>query len=450
MLGDGLDCDVAVVGGGPGGAAIARLLALAGFETIVLEASSAVREEYRAELIQPSSGTVLEATGAAPEIRARARRVEGMEVFGHKRRLFRVDYEELGKGTALLSMPIHETRAILLGHNVPAGMTVRMGAKVSELIIEDGVVCGVSYRGRDGSPVTVRARLVIGADGRSSRVRRLAGIEADTKRYSVQIITMNGQGGEEWLTHLRLHVHSRRFMALAPAPDGNVRMAWALPVGTFAEARKQPIESLVGQLIAHVPYTEPWAKQVDGWDKVHLQPLDTAFAHEWARDGLLLIGDAAHAVSPFGGQGLNMALHDALIATPLITEALSSSGYPQAQVLGRLQPMRSAVARTTLKGGDIILTVFGPRFPQVVRETVMTIGGKLRAPNRFMLPKLALGTATVRTQLTEGRAGFDRLAAQAATAASRRGAVAGPPGEEDRPAAASPEPVADGTQVPLR
>jgi monooxygenase len=420
MLDDGLDCDVVVAGGGPGGSAIARLLAIAGFETILLESATAVREEFRAELIQPSSLTVLEAAGAAPAILARAQRVAGMEVFGHRRRFFRVDYEELGPGTALLSMPIHETRTIMLSRDLPERLTVRMGAKVNELIISGGAVSGVRYRGPDGSPVTVRARLVVGADGRSSRVRRLAGIEADTKRYAVQIVTMNAHAGAGQLSHLRLHVHSRRFMALAPATDGDVRLAWAIPVGSFAEVRKEPIDALVSQLAAHAPYTEPWARQVTAWDQVHLQPLDTAFAHQWARDGLLLIGDAAHAVSPFGGQGLNMALHDALIATPLITEAMRSAGRPPAEILGRLQTLRSGIARATLKGGDIILTVFGPRFPQPVRETAMTIGGKVRGPNRFMLPNLALGTPAVRSQLAQGRADFDRLADGARRRASSR------------------------------
>jgi monooxygenase len=412
---DELDCDVVVVGGGPGGAAIARLLALTGLQTIVLESASAIREQYRAELIQPSSATVLEATGVAPELLAHGYRIAGMEVFGRRRRFFRVDYAELGEGISLLSIPIRQTRSILLSHDAPPGMSVRLGAKVNGLITEDGVVRGVTYRGPDGEPVTVRARLVVGADGRSSTVRKQAGIEADHKRYSVQIVTMNGHSDDAWLNHLRLHVHSARFMALAPAPGGNVRMAWAIPLGAFPELRKQPIETLVRQLIEHVPYTEPWARQVDSWDKVHLQPLDTAFAHEWARDGLLLIGDAAHAVSPFGGQGLNMALHDALIATPLISEALRSGPYPAAQVLGRLQELRSRVCKGTLAGGDAILTVFGPRFPQPVRETAMTIGGKLRGPNRFLLPRLALGTTTVREHLAAARTAFDALAAGAAT-----------------------------------
>lgn len=396
-----LDYDIVVAGGGPGGGALARLAAKAGYSVVLLESASTIREQYRAELIQPSSLPVLRAAGVADRLHAMARHVEGMEVFGKRRRLFRVDYNELGEGISLMSVPIHETRRLLLESDVPAGMSVRMGAKVNGLVREGDAVRGVTYRDAAAGQRTVRARLVIGADGRNSTVRKAAGIEADEKKYSVQIITMNAHCQDDWLNHLRLHVHDKRFMALAPATDGDVRIAWAIPTGHFNELRRQPIGELVRELVTHEPYVEDWVRQVDSWDKVHLQPLNIAFAHTWAMDGLLLIGDAAHAVSPFGGQGLNMALHDALIATPIIVGALAAADVPPAGMLGQLQELRAATARTILKGGDLALTVFGPRFPQPVRELVMGFGGKVRGPNRFMLPNLALGTSAVRRQLAE-------------------------------------------------
>ena len=400
MPGSGLDCDVVIVGGGPGGGAFGRILARMGFEVIVLESSSEIHEQYRAELIQPSSLTALEAAGVREPMVAGARHVAGMEVFGKRRRLFRVDYAELGEGTTLLSVPIHQTRAMLLRDNLPAGLTVRMGARVNGLVRDGDAVRGVTYRNTDRSLVTVRARLVVGADGRNSVVRRAAEIGATTKKYSVQIITMNA-GGADWLSHLRLHVHDGRFMALAPATGGDVRMAWAIPTGEFGELRKRPIGDLVSELSRHETYVSDWAAQVTSWTDVHLQPLNTAFAHTWALDGLLLIGDAAHAVSPFGGQGLNMALHDSVIAAPIVADAMRRSDVPAGAVLGQLMGMRAATCKGILKGGDLALTVFGPKFPGLVRETVMGFGGKVRGPNRIMLPKLALGSATVRGQLTE-------------------------------------------------
>ncbi|HEX4834545.1 MAG TPA: FAD-dependent monooxygenase [Trebonia sp.] len=415
---EGLDCDVVIVGGGPGGGALARLLAQLSYSVVLLESASAIREQYRAELIQPSSLAPLRAAGVVGRLRAMARHVEGMEVFGKRRRLFRVDYSELSEGTTLMSIPIHETRRVLLEKDVPPGMTVRMGAKVNGLIKEGDAIRGVTYRDSAGEQARVRARLVIGADGRNSVVRKSAGIEAEEKKYDVQIITMNAHCEDDWLNHLRLHVHDKRFMALAPATDGDVRVAWAIPTGHFNELRKQPIGDLVDELVAHEAYVADWVKQVDAWDKVHLQPLNTAFAREWARDGLLLVGDAAHAVSPFGGQGLNMALHDALIASPIIAEALSANDVPPAAILGRLMEMRAGAARTILKGGDLALTVFGPKFPQPVRETAMGFGGKVRGPNRFMLPNLALGTSGVRRQLAEADERYTALLDKPVTVSS--------------------------------
>jgi 2-polyprenyl-6-methoxyphenol hydroxylase-like FAD-dependent oxidoreductase len=406
---ESLDCDIVIAGGGPGGGALARLVAKLGYSVIVLESALTIREQYRAELIQPSSLIPLRAAGVADRLQAMARHVEGMEVFGKHRRLFRVDYAELGEGTTLMSIPIHETRRVLLEEDVPTGMSVRMGAKVNGVIMEGDAVRGVTYRDSTGAKASVRARLVIGADGRTSAVRKAAGITANEKKYSEQIITMNAHCADDWLNHLRLHVHDHRFMALAPATDGDMRIAWAIPCGYFNELRKQPVSQLVQELAAHEPYVEDWVRQVDSWDKVHLQPLNIAFAHEWARDGLLLVGDAAHAVSPFGGQGLNMALHDALIATPLIAEAMATADVPPAEILGRLMEQRASIARAILKGGDIALTVFGAKFPGLVREMVMGFGGKVRGPNRFMLPKLAFGTASVRRQLAEADERFTTL-----------------------------------------
>ena len=422
---DELDCDVVVVGGGPGGAAMARLLALTGLETIVLESDSAIRVQYRGELIQPSSATVLEAAGVASEVLANACRISSMEIHGRRRRLIRVGYGELGEGISLLSIPVHRTREILLDHDTPPGMSVRLGAKVNGLITEDGVVRGVTYRGPGGEQLRVRARLVVGADGRYSTIRKRAGIEADIKRYAVQMVTMNTHSDGPAQSALRLHVHSAHLMVLAPAPDGDVRIGWEIPAGSFPELRKQPIETLVSQMIEHVPYAEPLARQVDSWDKVHLQPLDTVFAHEWARDGLLLMGDAAHGVSPFGAQGLNLALHDALIGTPVIAEALRSGPYPSAQALGQLQQLRGRVCKGMITAGNVILTISGPTFPQPVRETVMTIAGKLRGPNRIALPRLAMGTTGVRTNLAAARTAFDALAAEAATVPAARAKAAG-------------------------
>ncbi|MDJ0788396.1 MAG: FAD-dependent monooxygenase, partial [Myxococcota bacterium] len=205
------------------------------------------------------------------------------------------------------------------------------GGRVTDLVDEGGRIAGVRLR-EDGaeSDETLRASLVVGADGRTSIVRRKGGFQAVDLHAPMDVAWCKLPWPDAWKGERRVqaHVAGGHLLIALPAPDGQLQLAWVLLKGTFAEVRSRGIEAWVEDMAEHVTPDLAAHLRAHGGSIQRPFLLSAATDHvtRWTRPGVLLIGDAAHTMSPVGGQGLNVALRDAVVAANHLVPVLREGG----------------------------------------------------------------------------------------------------------------------------
>jgi 2-polyprenyl-6-methoxyphenol hydroxylase-like FAD-dependent oxidoreductase len=305
-----------IVGGGPAGAMLALLLARQGLRVTLLEQHRDFDRDFRGDTLHPSVLEILDQIGLAQrvlalphgEVRQAALTIDGRPAFAadftHLPTKF--PYVALVPQAEFLPLLVDEARRY-------PGFELRLGAAVRELIEEDGVVRGVRYE-TDRARHELRATLTVGADGRFSTVRRLAGIALD--RFAQQIdvlwfrVPRSVTAPEPGLGRVG-HGH---ILAILPRHDA-WQLGWVFPKGSYQRLRAAGLDAFKRELCALVPeLREGIMSGLTDWHQVSLLSVEASRARRWYRPGLLLIGDAAHVMSPVGGVGINYAIQDAVVA----------------------------------------------------------------------------------------------------------------------------------------
>jgi 2-polyprenyl-6-methoxyphenol hydroxylase-like FAD-dependent oxidoreductase len=198
-----------------------------------------------------------------------------------------------------------------------------MRAHVRELIEEDGVIRGVRYKGDDGTH-EVRALLTVGADGRGSRVRRLAGFEPIKTSPPMDVLWFKLPRKEDDPEGL-MGRFGRGHVAIMLDRFDYWQAGYVIPKGTYPELRAAGIEALKQAFAELIPEFADRLEHLVDWRQVSLLSVESSRCPRWYRPGLLLIGDAAHVMSPVGGVGINYAIQDAVVAANLLAEPLRKS-----------------------------------------------------------------------------------------------------------------------------
>jgi 2-polyprenyl-6-methoxyphenol hydroxylase-like FAD-dependent oxidoreductase len=198
-----------------------------------------------------------------------------------------------------------------------------MEARVRELVEENGVVRGVRYESEDGSH-EVRSILTVGADGRGSRVRRLAGFEPVKTSPPMDVLWFKlprEEGDPEGLVGR----FGRGHIAVMLDRHDYWQAGYVIPKGTFPELRREGIESLHRGFADLIPEYAGRIEHVKDWKQASLLSVESSICPRWYRPGLLLIGDAAHVMSPVAGVGINYAIQDAVAAANVLSGPLKES-----------------------------------------------------------------------------------------------------------------------------
>ena len=315
-----------VVGGGPAGMVLGLLLARAGVEVTVLEKHADFLRDFRGDTVHPSTLQLLDELGLAEEFdRLPHTKVEqvviptadgGTVTLGDFRRLH-VPYPYIAM------TPQWDLLDLLAdaGRREPT-FTLRMSTEMTDLLREGERVRGVRYRTADGDTGEIRADLTVACDGRHSLARRQAGLRP--KEFAVPIDAW-------WFRVPRLpgdrpsalspHAAPGRFAVVIPREDF-LQIAYIGRKGTDAQLRARGIEAFRADVAELIPEFRDRLDTLRSMDDVKHLDVRVDRLVQWHVDGLLCIGDAAHAMSPVGGVGINLAVQDAVAAATLLAEPL--------------------------------------------------------------------------------------------------------------------------------
>ena len=312
-----------IVGGGPAGMMLGYLLARAGVRVTVLEKHADFLRDFRGDTVHPSTLRVMQELGLLDKFMKRPhqklREIGGW--FG--RESVRLgDFGGLPEPYAFIAMmPQWEFLDFLSDEakKLPA-FALRMQANVSELVLDGGRVVGV--RGTEpGGAFEIRADLVVGCDGRHSTVRAAAGLAVEDVAAPIDVL---------WFRISR--DPSETDQSLARIGPGHIvvtidrgdywQCAFVIPKGGADALRAQDIGVLREQVVKAAQPLASRIADLRSWDDVKLLTVTVDRLTEWSRPGLLCIGDAAHAMSPVGGVGVNLAIQDAVATANLLAEKL--------------------------------------------------------------------------------------------------------------------------------
>ena len=319
---------VIIVGAGPAGASLAFVMAKRGIHVTLLERQQYFAREFRGEILMPSGIDALEQMGIGEILSAAPNHLlTEVEVYLNGKSVFT---QSLTQGAAEDNGFLAVSQAALLESLVAESGTCpsfrfERDATVKGLLVEEERVVGVRAI-LNGTEQDIRADLVIGADGRSSAVRRHAEISARSISPPMDIVWCKLPCPEGW-NGVRAFASSGHLLIAYHTWDGSLQMGWVILKGTFGELKSRGIEQWVEEMANHVSpdLAAHLRDNLDVIRKPFLLSAASQCAEKWSKPGVLLIGDAAHTMSPVGGQGVNIALRDAIVTAnhlvPLMTQS---------------------------------------------------------------------------------------------------------------------------------
>lgn len=328
---------VVIVGAGPAGATLAYLLARRGIEITLLERHHDFAREFRGEVLMPSGIDAFAQMGLAAELgRLPQAQIEAIEVYREGRRLFRVEVPAIGTaGPRVVSQPAMLEMLVEEASRYPAFHFER-GATARDLVRDSGRIVGVQYTTGSGGRAA-RGDLVVGTDGRASLLRARAGLHEERAPQAFDIVWCKVPLPDFLAQSTARAYLGRGHAALVfPAYDERLQIGWIIAKGTFGDLRRRGVHEWVDEMAAHV--SPDLAAHLRANEANITQPflLDVVCdrLERWTCPGLLLIGDAAHPMSPVGGQGINIALRDALVAAnhlcPVLTRGATAEEIDEA------------------------------------------------------------------------------------------------------------------------
>ncbi len=330
-----------VVGGGPGGAILALLLARRGVRVTLLERHGDFDRDFRGDTVHPATMEIMDQLGLAGRLlEIPHSKIRVMSLVTPSGTLRLADLGRLRTRYPYVTM-MPQVRFLEFVTREAARypeFELIMGARAQELLVEEGVVRGVRYRTRDGE-AAIRAALTVGADGRFSTVRKLADLETATSTPPIDVVWFRlprepDDPAESGAGYLR----AGRAMVLLDR-GAEWQIAFVILKGTFHGLKDAGIEAFRREIAATVPMLAGRVELLSDWKQVTMLSVAASRLPRWYRPGLLLIGDAAHVMSPVGGVGINYAIQDAVEAANVLTAPLKD-GRLRTEHLAQVQRRR--------------------------------------------------------------------------------------------------------------
>ncbi|BAY63871.1 monooxygenase FAD-binding protein [Calothrix brevissima NIES-22] len=372
--------DCCIVGGGPAGAVLALLLARQGIPVMLLEAHKDFDRDFRGDTIHPSVMEIMAELGlsdrllALPHSKIRQLRIQTAEDsailadFSHLKTNY--PYITMLPQVKFLEFITQETQKY-------PNFQLIMGANVQELIITDGVVAGVRYRGGGGWH-EIRSKLTVGADGRHSKLRQLGGFESVETSPSMDVLWFRLPRHPEDAEGGMGRIGKGHILVMLDRGE-EWQVAYVIPKGGYQQLRTAGLEELKKSVVEVVPELGNRISNLHDWSQVAFLSVESSRVKRWYRPGLLLIGDAAHVMSPVGGVGINYAIQDAVVAANAIAKPLKNQNL-QLKDLAKVQNQRELPTR--------IIQAFQTIIQKQIFTRILTSDQTFQPPAFLRLPIL--------------------------------------------------------------
>jgi len=369
--------DCCVVGCGPAGALLGLLLARAEVRVLVLEKHEDFLRDFRGDTLHPSIMEIMDGLGLADRLlelpHAKTAKVEARVPSGT---VTTADLRGLKTRFPYVTMmPQWDFLNFLTGEakRYP-NFRPEMNAEARGLVREGGVVRGVYYETPEG-PREARATLTVAADGRSSVIRAEAGLPMVRTAPPADVLWFGLSRREGDPEDTFGYAGNGRFMAFINRDD-YWQVAYGIPKGSFGRVREGGLEAFRRSIGEAVPEFAGRAEgELRDWEDVKLLSVQADRLKRWHGPGLLCIGDAAHAMSPIGGVGINYAIQDAVVAANVLAEPLRAGRVKERHLRGvqlrrelptrAIQAIQSVVQRRVLAAS--LQPQGTPRIPAPVR-----------------------------------------------------------------------------------
>src|SRR5947208_721251 len=329
-----------VVGAGPAGAVLSYMLARKGIDVMLLESHLDFDRDFRGDTLHPSILEVMDELGLADRLlqlpHTKLSLVAPPAAAGPRLQFDLHDlktkfpYIAFMPQTRFLEFITNEAQRFPSFHLV-------MGARVEELLEEDGQVRGVRYRAHDGWH-EVRSLLVVGTDGRFSRMRKLAGFEPIASSPPMDVLWLRLSRKPDDPHGLMGRFGGGRALIFLERED-HWQIGYIIGKGTYHEVHAAGVETLRQAIAETAPDFADRVAELKDWKQVSMLSVEANRLPRWYRPGLLLLGDAAHVMSPAGGNGINYAIMDAVAGANILTAPLQAGRVTVAD-LARVQRRR--------------------------------------------------------------------------------------------------------------
>jgi 2-polyprenyl-6-methoxyphenol hydroxylase-like FAD-dependent oxidoreductase len=406
-----------IAGGGPAGMMVGFLLARAGVRTVVLEKHADFLRDFRGDTVHPSTMEVLYELGIIDEFLKRPH-TELRQLRGHVagETVTIADFSHIPTHCKFVAlMPQWDFLDFLAeqARSLPA-FELRRQTEVVDLIRDANRIAGVVVETTSGRE-ELRADLVIGADGRHSTVRQRAGLESDDFGAPMDVLWMRVSKRPGDPPQALGNIADGYILVLLDRGD-YWQCAYVIPKGGIEEVKARGLDALRASLVSIAPFMRDRVGELKDWNDIKLLTVVVDRLRSWHRPGLLCIGDAAHAMSPIGGVGINLAIQDAVATANALAGPLKG-GWCSDEDLAKVQSRRELPTRWTQAAQLVVQNRFlgpalkgkGPqqlplvlkllrRFPMLRRIPARLVGVGVR-PEHVESPVAVSGRVKGRSRL---------------------------------------------------